>query len=39
MQPIMMLDILKKYGQLKMVCHEKSLTADVELYCKNNFGA
>ena len=38
MQPILMLDILKKYGQLRMVCHEKSLTANVELYCKNNFG-
>jgi len=38
MQPILMLDILKKYGQLRMVCHEKSLAADVELYCKNNFG-
>jgi len=38
MQPILMLNILKKYGQLKMVCHEKSSVADVELYCKNNFG-
>jgi hypothetical protein len=38
LQPILMLDILKKYGQLHMVCHEKPLTADVELYCKNNFG-
>ena len=38
LQPILMLDILKKYGQLKMVCHEKSLAANVELYCKNNFG-
>ena len=38
MQSQVMLDILKKYGQLRMICHEKSLAADVELYCKNNFG-
>jgi len=37
MQPIQMLDILKKYGQLRMVCYEKSLPADAALYCKNNF--
>ncbi len=39
MQAQVMLDILKKYGQLRMICHEKSLSAEVELYCKNNFGA
>ena len=39
MQAPVMLDILKKYGQLRMICHEKSLSADVELYCKTNFGA
>jgi len=39
MQAQVMLDILKKYGQLRMICHEKSLAADVELYCKNNFSA
>ncbi len=38
MQSKVMLDILKRYGQLRMICHEKSLAADVELYCKNNFG-
>ena len=38
-QAQVMLDILKKYGQLRMICHEKSLAADVELYCKTNFDA
>ncbi len=39
MQAQVMLEILKKYGQLRMVCYEKSLAADVELYCKRNFEA
>ncbi len=39
MQAQVMLDILKKYGQLRMICREKSLAVDVELYCKNNFDA
>jgi cytochrome c-type biogenesis protein CcmH/NrfG len=38
-QAQVMLDILKKHGQLRMICYEKSLAADVELYCKSNFGA
>ena len=39
MQGQVMLEILKKYGQLRMVCYEKSLPDDVVLYCKNNFDA
>lgn len=37
MQAEVMLGILKKHGQLRMVCYEKSLPVDVALYCKNNF--
>ncbi|MFB3116659.1 MAG: hypothetical protein ACE1ZH_04215 [Gammaproteobacteria bacterium] len=39
MQPILMLNILKKYGQLKMVCHEKNKQDTVTLYCKKNLGS
>ena len=39
MQPILMLNILKKYGQLKMVCYEKNKQAIVTQYCEKNFGS
>jgi len=39
MQPILMLNILKKYGHLKMVCYEKNKQAAVTLYCKKNLGS
>lgn len=39
MQPRVMMDILKKYGQLRMVCHEKNKQSAVERYCKKNFGS
>ena len=39
MQPQVMLDVLKKYGQLRMVCHEKNKQSTVERYCKKNFGS
>jgi len=39
MQPILMLNILKKYGQLKMVCYEKNKQATVAQYCEKNFGS
>ena len=39
MQPQVMLDILNKYGQLRMVCHEKNKQSIVEKYCEKNFGS
>jgi len=39
MQPRVILDILRKYNQLRMVCHEKNRDAVVEDYCKKNFSA
>ena len=39
MQPRVMMDILKKYGQLRMVCLEKNQQSTVERYCKENFGS
>ena len=39
MEPQMMLDTLKKYDQLRLVCHEKNKQLAVERYCDRNFGA
>jgi tetratricopeptide (TPR) repeat protein len=36
MQPRVMLEILKKYGQLRMVCYDNNKPIVVEQYCKRN---
>jgi hypothetical protein len=36
LQPILMLDILKKYGQLKMVCNQMKKDPVITKYCKKN---
>lgn len=37
MQPRVMLDILKKYGQLRLVCYENNKPVVVEQYCEKQF--
>jgi len=39
MQPRVMLDILEKYGQLRMVCYENNKPDVVEQYCERNLGS
>jgi len=36
MQPILMLDILKKYGQLKMVCYQKKKDPIIRKFCEKS---
>ena len=36
MQPILMLNILKKYGQLKMVCYQKKKDPVITEFCKKS---
>ncbi len=39
MQPTVMLDILKKHGQLKMVCYQKKKDPVITKYCKKKLTA
>ncbi len=36
MQPILMLNILKKYGQLKMVCYQKKKDSVIRKFCEKS---
>jgi hypothetical protein len=36
MQPILMLNILKKYGHLKMVCYQKKKSPVITKYCEKD---